>query len=60
MEGYVKRHQFVTFYGFSISLKYRVLLESSWTVIVIIASVKEYERGGQGHTSATLLHHSAT
>jgi hypothetical protein len=39
---------------------YKVLSESSWTVIVVTASVKEDERGGQGHTSANLLHQSAT
>jgi hypothetical protein len=38
---------------------YEVLLESSWTVIVVISSVKEDERGGQGHTSINLLHQSA-
>jgi hypothetical protein len=37
-----------------------MLLENSWTVIVGTASVKEDERGGQGHTSAKLLHQSAT
>jgi hypothetical protein len=34
--------------------------ESSQTVIVVIASVKEEERGDQGHTSASLLRQSAT
>jgi hypothetical protein len=29
------------------------------TLIVVTALVEEYERGGQGHTSARLLHHSA-
>jgi hypothetical protein len=38
---------------------YEVLLESSQTVVVVTASVKEDERGGQGHTSASLLHLSA-
>jgi hypothetical protein len=38
---------------------YEVLLQSSWIVIVVTASVKE-ERGGQGHTSASLLHQVAT
>jgi hypothetical protein len=28
--------------------------ESSWTVTVVTASVKEDERGGQGHTSTSL------
>jgi hypothetical protein len=37
-----------------------VLSESSLTVIVVTAWVKEDERGGQGHTSASLLHQSAT
>jgi hypothetical protein len=39
---------------------YEVLTESSRTVNVVTASVKEDERGGQDHTSASLLHHSAT
>jgi hypothetical protein len=34
-------------------------VRSSQTVIVVTASMKEYERGGQGHTSASLLHQSA-
>jgi hypothetical protein len=38
----------------------RGLLKSSRTVIVVTTSVKEDERGGQGHTSASLLHQSAT
>jgi hypothetical protein len=37
-----------------------VVSESSRTVIVITFSVKEDERGGQGHISASLLHQSAT
>jgi hypothetical protein len=40
-------------------LLYEVQSESSWTVIVVTASVKEDERGGQGHTSTSLLHQSA-
>jgi hypothetical protein len=40
------------------SNKYKVLLESSRTVIVVTALVKD-ERGGQGHTSASLLYQSA-
>jgi hypothetical protein len=36
----------------------RGVLDSSWTVTVVTALVKE-ERGGQGHTSASLLHQSA-
>jgi hypothetical protein len=39
---------------------YRVLSESSRTVIIVTASVKEDERGGKGRTSASLLHQSAT
>jgi hypothetical protein len=35
--------------------KYDVLSESSWTGIVVTASVKEDEREGQGHTSASHL-----
>jgi hypothetical protein len=37
-----------------------MLSESPSTVIIISASVKEDERGGQGHTSASLLYRSAT
>jgi hypothetical protein len=36
-----------------------VVLEISRTIIVVTASVNEDERGGQGHTSASLLHQSA-
>jgi hypothetical protein len=39
---------------------YEVISESSWAVLVVTASVKEDERGGQGHTSESLLHQSAT
>jgi hypothetical protein len=39
---------------------YEMLLESSLTVILVTASVKEDERGGQGDTSTSLLHQSAT
>jgi hypothetical protein len=39
---------------------YKLLSESSRTVIVVTASVKEDERGSQGHTSASLLHQFAT
>jgi hypothetical protein len=38
---------------------YEVVSESSPTVIVVTVSVKEYERGGKGHTSESLLHQSA-
>jgi hypothetical protein len=38
----------------------RGVLESSQTVIVVTASVKEDERRCQGHTSTSLLHQSAT
>jgi hypothetical protein len=38
---------------------YEVLSESSSVVIVLTASVKD-ERGGQNHTSESLLHQSAT
>jgi hypothetical protein len=34
--------------------------ESSRTVTVVIALVKEDEKGSQGHTSESLLHQSAT
>jgi hypothetical protein len=37
-----------------------MLSESSRTLIVVTASVKEDERGGQSHTSASLLQQSAT
>jgi hypothetical protein len=40
--------------------KYEVLSESSQAAAVVIASVKEDERRGQGHTSASLLYQSAT
>jgi hypothetical protein len=36
-----------------------LLSESAQTVIVVTASVKEDERGGQGHTSTSILHQSA-
>jgi hypothetical protein len=39
---------------------YEVLSGSSRTVIVVTASVKEDQRGGQSHTSTSLLHQSAT
>jgi hypothetical protein len=39
---------------------YEVISESSRTVIIVSASVKEDEKGGQGYTSASLLHESAT
>jgi hypothetical protein len=38
---------------------YKVLAETSQTDIVVSASVKEDESGGQGHTSESLLHQSA-
>jgi hypothetical protein len=37
-----------------------LLPDSFQTVIVLTASVKEDERGGQVHASASLLHQSAT
>jgi hypothetical protein len=37
-----------------------VVSESSRTVIAVTALVKQDERGGQGHTSESLLHQSAT
>jgi hypothetical protein len=42
------------------SNRYKMLSESSWTVIVVTALVKDDDRGGQGHTSASLLHQSVT
>jgi hypothetical protein len=44
----------------SISSAYEVISESSRTIIVVTASVKEDERGGKSHTSESLLHQSAT
>jgi hypothetical protein len=38
---------------------YKVVSESSLTVTVVTASVKEDERGGLDYTSAGLLHQSA-
>jgi hypothetical protein len=40
--------------------QYEMVSESSWTIIVVTAPVKEDERGGQGHTSASLFDQSAT
>jgi hypothetical protein len=42
------------------STYYEGLSESSRSVKVVTASMKEDERGGQGHTSASLLPQSAT
>jgi hypothetical protein len=39
---------------------YEVVWESSRTVIIVTASVKEDENGGHGHSLASLLHQSAT
>jgi hypothetical protein len=39
---------------------YEVVSESSRTVSVVPTSLKEDEKGGQGHTSESLLHQSAT
>jgi hypothetical protein len=41
-------------------IQYEVVLESSQTVIAVIAPVKDDERGCQGHNSESLLHQSAT
>jgi hypothetical protein len=38
---------------------YKVISESSRNVIVVTASVKEEDRGGQDHTSGSLLQQSA-
>jgi hypothetical protein len=38
----------------------KVVSESSQTIIVVTASVKENVKGGQGHTSESVLHQSAT
>jgi hypothetical protein len=37
--------------------KYEMVSESFQTVIVVTALVKENQKGGQGHTSESLLHH---
>jgi hypothetical protein len=42
------------------NITYEVVSESSRTTIVVTTSVKEDERGGQGHTSASLLHQAVT
>jgi hypothetical protein len=39
---------------------YKVILETSQTVIVLIALVQKDERVGQSHTSESLLHQFAT
>jgi hypothetical protein len=39
---------------------YEVVSETSWIVTVVTASVKEDEMEGQGHTSASQFHQSAT
>jgi hypothetical protein len=44
----------------TVEMFYEVLSEISQTVIIVTASVKEDERGSQGHTSASLFHQSAT
>jgi hypothetical protein len=41
-------------------MSFESISESSKTVIVVTALVKEDERGDQGHTSASLLHQYAT
>jgi hypothetical protein len=53
--------QTVTIHNFTsvFCIAYKILSESSWTVIAVIASVREDERGDQGHTSPSLLHQSA-
>jgi hypothetical protein len=38
---------------------YDVVSKSSRTVILVTASINDDERGGQGHTSESLLHQSA-
>jgi hypothetical protein len=42
-----------------INILHKAVLESSQTVIIVIALVKEDERGGHGHASISLLHQSA-
>jgi hypothetical protein len=49
----ISRPKFLT------SVMYEMVSESSWTIIVLTASVKEDEREGQGHTSERLLYQSA-
>jgi hypothetical protein len=55
---FVSGNEVVDFYSFicgyillNVIPTYEVLSESSRTVIVVTASVKEDEKGGQGHTS---------
>jgi hypothetical protein len=43
-----------------IALSIQGVPESSRTVIFVTALVKEGERGGESHTSVSLLHQSAT
>jgi hypothetical protein len=38
----------------------RGVSETSWTVIVVTVSVKDDEKGGQGHNCGSLLHQSST
>jgi hypothetical protein len=42
-------------FSFSLKIMYSIYMETSLTVIVVTASVKEDERGGQGHTSTSLF-----
>jgi hypothetical protein len=39
---------------------YEVVLEGSWTVFAVTASVIEDERGGQGHTATNILYQFTT
>jgi hypothetical protein len=45
--------------AYSQGVQYEVVSESSQSVLVVIPSLKEDEKGG-GHTSASLIHHSTT
>jgi hypothetical protein len=51
---------FVLFCAYPVSRVYKVVSKSPLTVIVVSALVKENERGGQGHTSTSLLYQSST
>jgi hypothetical protein len=54
----VQELEMITFLSHFISVRYEVVSESG-TFILVTASAKEDERGGQGHTSTSLLHQTA-
>jgi hypothetical protein len=57
--GHLKEHVYAVTGLLKILLQYEVVSESSRIIIIVTASVKVDERGGQVHTSASLLHQSA-